>query len=90
MNGAAYDVHPYLHLNYQGDYQSLSVYVHEWGHAVHTAADHRKSAVREFELLHLHCRNGVRTANEMLLSDYMVAHAKDNQEKLTTSIRSWN
>ena len=36
MNGSAYDVHPYLLLNDNGDYESLSTFTHEWGHAVHT------------------------------------------------------
>ncbi len=39
MNGSAYDVHPYLHLNHNYDYESLSTFVHEWGHAVHTLLD---------------------------------------------------
>ncbi|MEJ0007357.1 MAG: hypothetical protein WDM77_13580 [Steroidobacteraceae bacterium] len=36
MNGSAYGVHPYLLLNHNDDYQSLSTFAHEWGHAVHT------------------------------------------------------
>ena len=36
MDGAAYDVHPYLLLNHNDDYPSLSTIAHEWGHAVHT------------------------------------------------------
>ena len=31
MNGSAYYVHPYLHLNHNYDYESLSTFVHEWG-----------------------------------------------------------
>ncbi len=36
MNGSAYDVHPYLLLNHNDDYDSLSTFAHEWGHAMHT------------------------------------------------------
>src|SRR4030095_8981741 len=36
MNGSAYDVHPYLLLNHNDNYSSLSTFAHEWGHAVHT------------------------------------------------------
>jgi len=81
MNGAAYDVHPYMHLNYQGDYQSLSVYVHEWGHAVHTLLT---TANQPFENSNYSTfiAETASISNEMLLSDYMVAHAKDKQEKL--------
>ena len=36
MAGAAYDVHPYLLLNYNGRYQDLSTLAHELGHAMHS------------------------------------------------------
>ena len=36
MQGFAYDVHPYLLLNHNDDYESLSTFAHEWGHAMHT------------------------------------------------------
>jgi oligoendopeptidase F len=36
MNPGAYDVHPYLLFNNHDDYESLSTFVHEWGHAVHS------------------------------------------------------
>jgi oligoendopeptidase F len=35
-SGAAYDVHPYILLNYNGDYDSVSTLTHEVGHAVHS------------------------------------------------------
>jgi len=81
MNGSAYDVHPYLHLNHNYDYQSLSTFVHEWGHAVHTLlADEtqpwEKSNYSTF------IAETASISNEMLLNDYMVAHAKTKSEKL--------
>jgi oligoendopeptidase F len=81
MNGSAYDVHPYLHLNHNGDYQSLSTLVHEWGHAVHTLLT---TAAQPFELSNYSTfiAETASIGNEMLLSDYMVAHAKSKQEKL--------
>ena len=36
MSSGAYDVHPYLLLNHNDDYESLSTLAHEWGHAMHT------------------------------------------------------
>jgi len=36
LAGAAYDVHPYLLINYTGNYESVSTIAHEWGHAMHT------------------------------------------------------
>ena len=35
-NGAAYDVHPYVLMNYNDDYESVSTVAHEWGHAMHS------------------------------------------------------
>lgn len=37
MDGAAYDVHPYLLLNFSGDYEAVSTFAHEWGHAMHSS-----------------------------------------------------
>jgi oligoendopeptidase F len=81
MNGSAYDVHPYLHLNHNYDFSSLSTFVHEWGHAVHTLLAHdaqpwEKSNYSTF------IAETASISNEMLLNDYMVAHAKTKSEKL--------
>lgn len=81
MNGSAYDVHPYLLLNHNDDYQSLSTLVHEWGHAVHTMLT---TANQPYELSNYSTFTAetASIANEMLLNDYMVAHAKTKAEKL--------
>ena len=80
-DGSDYDVHPYLLLNHNNDYDSLSTFVHEWGHAVHTmladrAQPYEKSNYSTF------IAETASIANEMLLNDYMVAHAKSKEEKL--------
>jgi oligoendopeptidase F len=36
MQPGAFDVHPYLLLNHNDDYESLSTLAHEWGHAMHS------------------------------------------------------
>lgn len=81
MNGSAYDVHPYLLLNHQDDYASLSTLAHEWGHAVHTmlavkAQPFEKSNYSTF------IAESASIGNEMLLNDYMVQHAANRAEKL--------
>jgi oligoendopeptidase F len=81
MNGSAYDVHPYLLLNHQDDYVSLSTLAHEWGHAVHTllairAQPFEKSSYSTF------IAESASIGNEMLLNDYMVGHAANRAEKL--------
>jgi oligoendopeptidase F len=36
MAGHAYDVHPYVLMNYNDDYESMTTLAHEWGHALHS------------------------------------------------------
>lgn len=81
MNGLAYDVHPYLLLNHDDDYESLSTYAHEWGHAVHTML---ATANQPFEKAHYSTfiAESASIANEMLLGDYMVSKARSREEKL--------
>lgn len=81
MNGSAYDVHPYVLLNHQDDYDSLSTFAHEWGHAVHTQLT---TKYQPYEKSHYSTfvAEAASIANEMLLNDYMVKHAKTRNEKL--------
>lgn len=81
MNGSAYDVHPYVLLNHQDDYDSLSTFAHEWGHAVHTQLT---TKYQPYEKSHYSTfvAEAASIANEMLLNDHMVKHAKTREEKL--------
>ncbi len=81
MQGSAYDVHPYLHLNHNFDYDSLSTFAHEWGHAVHTMLDKESQPYETFNYSTFIAETAS-ISNEMLLNNYMVAHAKNKQEKL--------
>jgi len=81
MNGSAYDVHPYLLLNHNNDYESMSTLIHEWGHAVHTMLT-TKNQPYEKSNYSTFTAETASTTNEMLLNDYMVAHAKNKDEKL--------
>jgi oligoendopeptidase F len=81
MAGGAYDVHPYLLLNHNDDFESLSTVAHEWGHAVHSllsnkAQPYDKSGYSTF------IAESASIANEMLLSDHLVATAKTRGDKL--------
>ena len=81
MNGSAYDVHPYLLLNHSDNYQGLTTLAHEWGHAVHTLLT---NAAQPFEYSNYptFIAESASIGNEMLLNDYMVAHAATKDEKL--------
>jgi oligoendopeptidase F len=81
MSGSAYGVHPYLLLNHNDDFNSLSTLAHEWGHAVHTMLTdanqpYEKSRYSTF------IAESASIGNEMLLSDYLVDQAKTPKEKL--------
>ncbi len=44
MAGSAYDVHPYVLVNYNDDYESVTTVAHEWGHALHSVLANRAQA----------------------------------------------
>jgi oligoendopeptidase F len=81
MNPGAYDVHPYLLLNYTEDYDGVSTVAHEWGHAMHSLLANK---VQPYETADypIFLAEIASTTNEMLLQDYVIAHAKTPQEKL--------
>lgn len=81
MSGFAYDVHPYLLLNHQDDFNSLSTFTHEWGHAVHTLL------ARESQPYHLHdysifTAEIASISNEVLLQDYLLEQVQSREERL--------
>lgn len=81
MNGSAYDVHPYLLLNLGENYEGLSTYAHEWGHAMHSLL---ASSAQPFELADypIFTAEIASTCNEVLLTEYMLKQAKTDQEKI--------
>ena len=81
MNGSAYGVHPFLLLNHNDDYNSLSTLAHEWGHAVHTMLADANQPYEKAEYSTF-IAESASIGNEMLLNDYMVDHAKTREEKL--------
>lgn len=81
MSGSAYDVHPYVLLNHNGDFASLSTFAHEWGHGVHTLLAKSQQPYEKADYSTF-IAESASIANEMLLSDYMVANAKTREDKL--------
>ena len=81
MNGGAYDVHPYLLLNHNNDYYSLSTFAHEWGHAVHTQLT-RKNQPYELSNYATFVAETASIGNEVLLQNHVIAQAKTKEEKL--------
>ncbi|WP_084418024.1 oligoendopeptidase F [Henriciella litoralis] len=81
MSGSAYDVHPYVLLNHNDDYDSMSTFAHEWGHAVHTLLAQSEQPW-ETAGYSTFIAEMASTINEILLEEYMIANAETKEEKL--------
>jgi len=81
MAGIAYDVHPYLLLNHNDDYASLSTLAHEWGHAMHTLYA-RQEQPFETAGYATFIAEIPSTSLELILQDYMQNNAETVNEKL--------
>ena len=81
MNGSVYDVHPYLLLNLGENFEGLSTYVHEWGHAMHSLLTN-KSQPYELSDYPTFTAEIASTCNELLLTEYMLGRAKTKQERI--------
>ena len=81
MNPAAYDVHPYLLLNHNDDYSSLSTLAHEWGHAMHTLYS-KQSQPFDTAFYSTFIAEIPSTSLELILQDYMSKRAESDDERL--------
>jgi len=79
--GASYDLHPYLLLNLGENYDGMTTYAHEWGHAMHSLLSN-KNQVYEKSDYPIFLAEIASTCNEQLLAAYMVKQAKTKEEKL--------
>ena len=81
MNPAAYDVHPFVLTSFNDNYESVTTVAHEWGHAMHSVL---AEANQPYELADygIFVAEIPSTTNEMLLADYVTAHAKTKAEKI--------
>ena len=78
---AAFDVHPYLLINYTNNYESVSTIAHEWGHAMHTYLSTRNQPFPTSDYATF-VAEIASTTNEALLLDYALKTAKDDDERL--------
>ncbi len=81
MLGRVYDVHPFLLLNHQDDFDSLSTFAHEWGHAMHTlyakqAQPYQTAGYATF------IAEIPSTTLELILEEYLTERAPSIDEKL--------
>jgi oligoendopeptidase F len=81
-NGGAYDVHPFMLLNYNGKYTDVSTLAHELGHTMHSYYSNKTQpyATASYSLFVAEVAS---TFNEALLIDYMLKNIKDDATKLS-------
>ena len=80
-NPAAYDVHPYLLLNLSDKFVDMTLFTHEWGHAMHAVLANR---VQPYPLSNspLLTRETASTCNEQLLIKSLIDSAETTAERL--------
>lgn len=81
MAGAAYDVHPYVLMNYLDDYESVSTLAHEWGHAMHSYFANRTQAFVNADYA-IFVAEIAAIVNEQLLVEHALKTARSDGERL--------
>lgn len=81
MSGTAYDVHPYVLMNFQDDYESVSTLAHEWGHGMHSllANGAQPYPTARYSIFTAEIASVV---NEVLLLEHMLKVAANDDERL--------
>ena len=81
-NGGAYDVHPYMLLNYNGKYDDMSTLAHELGHTMHSYFSNKTQPypLADYPIFVAEVAS---TFNEALLLDYMLKNIKDDDTRLS-------
>jgi oligoendopeptidase F len=81
-NGGAYDVHPFMLLNYNGKYTDVSTLAHELGHTMQSYYSNKTQpyATASYPIFVAEVAS---TFNEALLIDYMLKNITDDATKLS-------
>ncbi|MGH9348207.1 MAG: oligoendopeptidase F [Vicinamibacterales bacterium] len=81
-NGGAYDVHPYMLLNYLGQYNDMGTLAHELGHTMHSYYSN-KTQPYHLASYPIFVAEVASTFNEALLIDHMLKQIKDDATRLS-------
>ena len=81
-NGGAYDVHPFMLLNYLGQYNDVSTVAHELGHTMQSYFSN-KTQPYSTASYPTFVAEVASTFNEALLVDYMLKQVKDTPTRLS-------
>ncbi len=81
-NGGAYDVHPYILLNYNGKFDDVSTLAHELGHTMHSyfSNKHQPYPTSHYSIFVAEVAS---TFNEALLMDYLLKTITDEDMRLS-------
>jgi oligoendopeptidase F len=81
-NGGAYDVHPYILMNYLGQYNDVSTLAHELGHTMHSYYSNKTQPypLADYSIFVAEVAS---TFNEALLIDYVLKQIDDVPTRLS-------
>lgn len=81
-NGSAYDVHPYILLNYNGQYEDVSTLAHELGHNMHSYYSNKNQPYPTADYS-IFVAEVASTFNEALLIHKMLREIKNDDTRLS-------
>jgi oligoendopeptidase F len=81
-NGSAYDVHPYILLNFNGQYDDVSTLAHELGHTMHSYYSNKNQPYPTADYS-IFVAEVASTFNEALLIHKMLKEIKDDDTRLS-------
>jgi oligoendopeptidase F len=80
FSASVYGRHPYVMMNYQDSLDDMMTLAHEYGHALHSDLAMKAQPYSGYRYTTV-LAEIASTCNEALLSDYLIANAKDPQER---------
>ncbi|RKY80636.1 oligoendopeptidase F, partial [candidate division KSB1 bacterium] len=81
-NDGGYDIHPYMLLNYNGQYNDVSTLAHEMGHSMHTYFSNKNQPFPTADYS-IFVAEVASTFNEALLMNKMLKKIKDDKTRLS-------
>ncbi|HZK93520.1 MAG TPA: oligoendopeptidase F [Prolixibacteraceae bacterium] len=81
-NGGAFDVHPYILMNFDESYSGVSTMAHELGHTMHSYFSNKTQPYPRSRYTTF-VAEVASTFNEVLLFNYMIKNVKDDDIKLS-------
>jgi oligoendopeptidase F len=80
-SGGAYDVHPYILMNYNDQYNDMSTLTHELGHTMHSYFSNKQQQFHNADYP-IFLAEVASTGNEAILIDHMLKTIDDKEEQL--------